>query len=123
MIRFIEDHKEVWGAEGICRTLNVSPSTYYAARSRPLSARGRRDAELTERIKRVHEESGGTFGARRVWAELRDQGVEVARCTVERLMRKTGLSGVSGAPALRRDCPVAGEASRTEQPDRTPSGL
>ncbi|MFJ9742836.1 IS3 family transposase [Streptomyces sp. NPDC101166] len=102
MIRFIEDHKELYGVERICRTLNISPSTYYAARSRPLSARGRRDAELLVVIRRVHDESGRTFGARRVWTVLREQGVDVARCTVERLMRQAGMSGASGSPNLRR---------------------
>lgn len=57
-------------------------------------------------IERIHQESGRTFGARRVWARLREEGIEVARCTVERLMRQSGLLGASGAPGLRKDGPL-----------------
>ncbi|MEV0266906.1 IS3 family transposase [Streptomyces sp. NPDC050617] len=113
MIPFIENYKEFYGVERICRTLNISASTYYAARSRPLSARGRRDTELLVAIRRVYDESGQTFGARRVWTVLREQGVEVARCTVERLMRRAGMSGASGAPGLRR-APVGWGTVRPE---------
>jgi len=76
--------------------LQIPPSTYYAAKSRPLSARARRDAELLADIRRVHDASNGSLGARRVWQELRNEGIDVARCTVERLMRAAGLAGVSG---------------------------
>ncbi|MEW2443186.1 IS3 family transposase [Micromonospora marina] len=56
-----------------------------------------RDAELTTMIRTIHQESSGRFGARRIWQRLNDQGQTVARCTVERLMRRAGLSGVSGS--------------------------
>ncbi|MER7757714.1 IS3 family transposase [Kitasatospora sp. NPDC097643] len=61
-----------------------------------------RDAELLDRIRRAYEESNRTFGARRVWTQLRREGVDVARCTVERLMRESGLAGASGAAGFRR---------------------
>jgi hypothetical protein len=96
LIQFIDTHRASFGVERICRTLQIPPSTYYAAKSRPLSARARRDAELLADIRRVHLRSGGEFGARRVWQELRAEGIDVARCTVERLMRTAGLAGVSG---------------------------
>jgi len=79
----------------MCRMLDVSPSGYYAWRSRPPSARARRDGELLERILAVHADSRGTYGAPRVQAELRAQGVGVSRKRVARLMRQAGVRGVS----------------------------
>ncbi len=77
----------------------IAPSTYYEHKRREreperCSARSRRDAELSEVIGRVHEENYGVYGARKVWHQLHRQGVTVARCTVERLMRDLGLCGV-----------------------------
>ena len=72
-----------------------APSTYYAFKSRPPSAREQRDGWLTEQIRRVHQENYGVYGAVKIWAQLNRQGVRVARCTVERLMRNAGLRGVS----------------------------
>jgi len=79
----------------LCGVLEVSPSGYYAWRVRPPSARTRRDGELLERILVIHAESRGTYGAPRVQAELRAQGVRVSRKRVARLMRQAGLRGVS----------------------------
>jgi putative transposase len=77
----------------------IAPSTYYAAKTRPLSARSVRDAEVTEAIERVHEENYGVYGIRKVWAQVgREGGVggrPVARCTVARLMKAAGLRGIS----------------------------
>ncbi len=84
----------MWGVEPICRTLQVAPSSYYAARSRPPSARQRRDEELTIAIQRVWEEHRSVYGADKVWAQLKREGTPVARCMVERLMRGLGLRGV-----------------------------
>lgn len=78
-----------------CRVLEVSPSGYYAWRVRPPSARARRDGELLERILAIHADSRGTYGAPRVQAELRAQGVSISRKRVARLMRQAGLRGVS----------------------------
>ncbi|MEU6236661.1 IS3 family transposase [Kitasatospora sp. NPDC047058] len=58
--------------------------------------------ELLAEIRRAYEGSNRTFGARRVWTQLRGEGVEVARCTVERLMREWGLTGAGGAAGFRR---------------------
>jgi putative transposase len=71
----------------------IAPSTYYAARSRALSARTLRDQRLREQIEAVHAANYGVYGARKVWHQLRRDGVVVARCTVERLMRQAGLAG------------------------------
>ena len=90
----------------------IAPSTYYAAKTRPASARSRRDEELTELIKRIHEENYGVYGARKVWHELHRHGVPVARCTVERLMRAGGAARAAARqvaahdPAGSRDRPA-----------------
>ena len=79
----------------MCRVLEVSTSGYYAWRSRAQSARARADAALTERIQQIHEMSRGTYGAPRIHAELRAQGVAVGRERVSRLMRLSGVEGVT----------------------------
>ncbi len=86
--------KDRWGVEPICRALQFAPATYYAAITRPLSARAVRDEELVVEITRVHAESRRRYGADKVWRQLQLEGVAVARCTVERLMRREGLVGV-----------------------------
>ena len=108
MTAFIDDHKDRFGVEPICRTLTahgvpIAPSTYYAAKIRPPSARQVRDAALRVEIVRVfadRELGRGLAGVRKVWRLLRrDPAVvarfgPIARCTVERLMRSAGLHGV-----------------------------
>lgn len=96
---FIDAHREKLGIEPICRELAIAPSSYYeqaARRADPgkRSARARRDDEVKEQIKRVHEASFGLYGSRKVWHQLRREGVIVAKCTVERLMRSMGLAGI-----------------------------
>ena len=78
-----------------CRVLGVSPSGYYAWRGRAPSRRAREDAELLERIRRIHNESRGTYGSPRVHAELIEAGTRVSAKRVARLMRSVGLEGVS----------------------------
>jgi putative transposase len=73
--------------------LQVAPSTYYAAKSRPPSARQVRDEKLKAEILRVYRDNFGVYGARKVWRQLQREGVPVARCTVERLMRELGICG------------------------------
>lgn len=85
----------------MCRALGVSPSGYYAWRSRPLSARGQADAELTARLRALHERSRGTYGAPRIHIELASEGIHVARKRVARLMRAAGLEGVSRRKAWK----------------------
>jgi putative transposase len=108
MSAVIDAHRDVFGVERICRVLQVSPSSYYAvkARQRRPSKRALRDAELLEHIRRVHEQNFSVYGARKVWWQLRREGVDVARCTVERLMAKDGLQGA-----------VRGKKRRTTIPD------
>jgi putative transposase len=91
---FIDEHRDCYGVEPICAQLPIAPSSYYAANSRPPSARSLRDAELLAKIYDAWDASRRRYGARKVWRALRKQGVAVARCTVERLMRAEGLRGV-----------------------------
>lgn len=99
MTRFIDEHREVYGVEPICKVLPIAPSTYYthaARRADParVPPRVRRDGVLREAIGRVFEENRCVYGARKVWRQLGRETVDVARCTVERLMRQMGLKGV-----------------------------
>ena len=83
--------------EPACAVLEISPSTYYAAKKREEnpSARDERDEELKREIMRVREKKGRKlYGAKKMWRELNRDGIEVARCTVERLMREMGLEGL-----------------------------
>lgn len=107
MCAFIEEHRDEHGVEPICRELQVAPSTYYAHRSRPASARSIRDQELGRRIEQIHAENYGVYGARKIHKELQRQDMEIARCTVERLMRAAGLRGISRAKGPRTKRPAA----------------
>src|SRR5205814_3022843 len=93
-VSFITASKERWGIEPICRVLQFAPSTYHAAATRSPSVRKQRDETLKVAIQRVWEEHRRVYGADKVWAQLKREGVRVARCTVERLMRQLGLRGV-----------------------------
>jgi putative transposase len=104
-VKFIDEHRHdmidgrEFGVEPICRVLSegghpIAPSTYYAVKARPTCARVSRDAELLVQIRRVHADNYGVYGARKVWLQLRREGILVARCTVERLMKADGLRGV-----------------------------
>ena len=99
MIAYIDAHKDRYGVEPICRVLPIAPSVYYEHRSRradPTRCPPRlyRDMALSPEVSRVHRENLGVYGARKVWLQLRREGLPVARCTVERLMRSQGLQGV-----------------------------
>lgn len=99
MIAFIDDHREAHGVEPICKVLPIAPSTYHehaARRADPTkrSARAKRDEGLKAQIRRVFAANFEVYGANKVWRQLRREGFDVARCTVERLMRGMGLRGV-----------------------------
>jgi putative transposase len=104
MIAFIDEYRTVYGVEPICRVLPIAPSTYYAHAARRADpkrrpARARRDAALMIEIRRVYEANFCVYGVRKVWRQLRREGIAVARCTVARLMRAMGLQGaVRGKP-------------------------
>jgi len=106
MISFIDQHREAYGVEPICRVLQIAPSTYHehaAKRREPsrLSARARRDTILKPKIGRVFTDNFGVYGARKVWRQIKREGFDVARCTVERLMRELGLEGVIRGKPVR----------------------
>ena len=95
---FIDDHRQVYGVEPICAELPIAPSTYYEQKARQadpgrLPPRMQRDTVLRFDIRRVWEANFQVYGADKVWRQLHREGVEVARCTVERLMRGMGLQG------------------------------
>jgi transposase InsO family protein len=99
MVAFIDEHREAHGVEPVCGLLQIAPSTYYESKARQadptrLPARAQRDHALCPEIERVWKENRSVYGARKVWLQLRREGLDVARCTVERLMRRMGLRGV-----------------------------
>jgi putative transposase len=99
MVAFIDDYRSEYGVEPICRQLPIAPSVYYERKAREtdprrLPERAVRDAALREEVERVWKENFGVYGARKVWRQLLREGFDVARCTVERLMRAMGLRGV-----------------------------
>ncbi len=98
------------GVEPICRTLQIAPSAYWrhAARQRNpalRSARSQQDAVLAPQVRRVWQQNFMVYGADKVWRQLRREGVAVARCTVERLIRELGLRGVRRGKQLRTTVP------------------
>lgn len=106
MIAFIDDHRTVHGVEPICRVMPIAPSTYHvhaARRADPSKApaRLRSDAELSVAIRRVWNENFQVYGVRKIWRQLQREGLEVARCTVARLMRHMGLKGATRGKAVR----------------------
>uniref|UniRef100_UPI001D0CF4FB IS3 family transposase n=1 Tax=Nocardioides salarius TaxID=374513 RepID=UPI001D0CF4FB len=94
--------------------VRIAPSTYYATKARPPSARSVRDAELIEDIKVAHRANLGVYGARKIHAELNREGVKVARCTVERLMKAEGLRGI---PRDKTRKTTIGDGAETERPE------
>ena len=104
MIAFVDQHRDVHGVEPICRLLPIAPSTYHeqvARRRNPaqLPDRAKRDAELRTHIQRVWEENFQVYGVRKVWRQLRREGIVVARCTVARLMRTMPPMAPTSEPA------------------------
>ena len=96
---FLDSHREELGIEPICRELAIAPSSYHDHAARladpgKRSVRVRRDDEIKQQIRRVHGDSSGLYGTRKVWHQIRREGATVAKCTVERLMRAMGLAGV-----------------------------
>ena len=112
MTRFIDEHREAHGVEPICRVIKIAPSTYHVHAHRrshleTAPARVKLDAALKPEILRVFNENFGVYGARKVWRQLKREGLDVARCTVERLMKVMGLQGV-----------IRGKVKRTTVPDK-----
>jgi putative transposase len=104
MVTFIDQHRDAYGVEPICAVLPIAPSTYFLRKAQQQdattrSARAQRDDALRAAIQRVWDENDQVYGPRKVWRQLRREGVRMARCTVERLMHAMRLRGVSRARA------------------------
>jgi len=106
MRAFIDEHRDVHGVEPICKVLQIAPSGYWRYASQQSNptlrcARARRDETLAPQIERVWQANLQVYGAVKVWRQLQREGVPVARCTVERLMRRQGLRGVVRGKVVR----------------------
>jgi putative transposase len=105
MTAFIDEHRVTHGVEPICQVLEIAPSSYYAARVRPPSARAVRDAELRADIGRIHLANYAVYGARKLWHALRREGTPVGRDHVGRLMRGLGIAGAARGKTRRTTIP------------------
>jgi putative transposase len=117
MVTFIDAERAVHGVESICAQLPIVPSTYYAQQAQARdptrrSARRQRDALLRTEIQRVWDTNLRVYGAAKVWRQLRREGIPVARCTVERLMRALGLRGATRGRAWIRTTTPEDAAAR-----------
>ena len=106
MVTFIDEHRDVYGVEPMCSVLPIAPSTYYLHRGRAEDPdrrpdREKRDEDLRPKIERVWNDNHAVYGADKVWRQLVREQVEVARCTVERLMRDMGLHGAVRGRAFK----------------------
>jgi putative transposase len=137
-VRFVDEHKDRtdgglrWGVEPICAVLTehqlkIAPATYYAAKTRPASARVVRDEQLKPRIVAVHAANYGVYGVRKMHAALRRDGVEIGRDQTARLMRELGLAGVRRGKvkrttvredATRRPCDLVNRDFHAQRPDQ-----
>ena len=119
----------MFGVEPICTTLTsvdvpIAASTFYAARTRPPSARAVRDADLKPILARVHEQNYGVYGIRKMHAALGREQIlagsqPVARCTTQRLMKDLGLRGISRAKGPRTTVPGTGPDPRPDLVERS----
>jgi putative transposase len=106
MVTFIEEHRAEYGVEPICAVLPIAPATYYEHRAwkrdpERRCERAKHDEKLRFEIERVWKANFSVYGAEKVWRQLRREAVDVARCTVGRLMRSMGLRGAVRGPAFK----------------------
>jgi putative transposase len=105
MVQFIDDNRAEFGVEPICSTLQVAPSTYYSAKTRPPSARAVRDAALKVTLMAIWVANYRVYGARKMWKALRRAGEQVGRDQVARLMRELGIEGARRGRRVRTTRP------------------
>ena len=103
---FVDQHRERFGVEAICKVLPIAPPTNFAHAARSAnpalrSDRARRDAALIPEVQRVHRENFEVYGVHKFWRQMQREGFKVARCTVQRLMRQLGLKGVIRGKPMR----------------------
>ncbi len=118
MVTYIEQHKDLFGVEPICTTLEFPASTYYAAKSRLPSARSLRDAVLLPLLLSVWVANYRVYGARKLWKAMRRSGEDVGRDQVARLMRQAGIRGVNRSKKVRTTVPEDGAARPPDLVDR-----
>jgi putative transposase len=106
MITFINENKAAYGVEPICREIQIAPSTYYAARSRPPSARAIADEELKRQVLEVYRENYEVYGVEKVWIALQRKQVGAGRDHVARLMDDLGIEGVTRGTKPRTTKPA-----------------
>jgi putative transposase len=111
-------HQAAHSIATMCRLLDVSPSGYYAWRSRGPSPRARQDAALQVQVQAIHRASRGTYGAPRIQVELGECGVRVGRKRVARLLRVLGLQGVSRRRRFRTTVRTADQPAAADLVDR-----
>jgi transposase InsO family protein len=124
MVRYIDEHKDRFGVEPICTVLPIAPSTYYEQKAREREpdrrpARAIRDEALKPEIQRVFDENFRVYGAHKVWTQLNREGLRVARCTVERLMKALGLRGVVRGKTFKTTIPDELADRRADRVNRT----
>jgi putative transposase len=124
MVRYIDDHRGRFGVEPICAVLPIAPSTYYEQKAREHDPKRRpvralRDETLKPKIQRVWDENFRVYGAHKVWKQLKREGLAVARCTVERLMRSLGLRGVVRGKKFKTTIPDELAERRLDRVNRT----
>ena len=112
MYAFVDKQRDAFGVEPICEVLQIAPSAYrrYAARAKDpslLSLRAQRDAALAPKVEAVWNANFQVYGADKVWKQMNREGVRVARCTVERLMKRMGLQGAKRGKVVRTTVPDA----------------
>jgi transposase InsO family protein len=117
-VAFIDGHRDCWSVAAMCRVLEFSQRTYYAARARPASPRSLADEEHKTQIRRVWENNYRVYGPRRVWKQLHREGHRVARCRVERLMADMGIHGVQRGKRRFTTTPDHGAARPPDLVDR-----
>ncbi len=105
MTAFIDEYRDEYGVEPICRVLPIAPSTYYEAKRQQReperrSARTRRDEQLRGEIQRVFDDNYRVYGTHKAWRQLNREGIAVAKCTVRRLMRSMGIQGATRGRAF-----------------------
>jgi transposase InsO family protein len=124
MVAYIDQHKDRFGVEPICAVLPIAPSTYHEHKAREREPelrpeRAKRDDALRPEVQRVWDENYRVYGAHKVWKQLNREGIEVARCTTERLMRDLGLRGVVRGKRIRTTIPDELQDRRLDRVNRT----
>ncbi len=112
MASFIDENRDEFGVEPICAQLPIAPSGYYVAKSRPPSARARRDAELIPQLVALWTANYRVYGARKLWKAARRAGIDVGRDQVARLMRLAGIAGARRRRRVRTTRPAVDGAAR-----------